>query len=294
VMDRLQMQREYESRLQAMRDRCGPRIDARASVQENVAASLHEARRKKEMKLVEGRASGAGGMVEESDKLKSLQDVKYTGNVKEYVVEMQKEAANHGRHWLIYRRQHRSYQRMWEEETMVLGMLYIIIDFAMNYSHDHLTETLSEFFAKYQTTLLPVVVWFLAPTVSDGRVEVQRHSRVYISEDRRHSNNFVQKVLDDLLAHFKGIMGKEAAGVGECMMECMMRRLCVWSDGCGGQFKNKWQMRGVEPLTMMFFLKAFSPRVLRRDRTDEQKFSKSSSLGCFSAFCCFLPAPSHR
>ena len=44
VMDRLQMQREYESRLQAMRDRCGPRIDARASVQENVAASLHEAR----------------------------------------------------------------------------------------------------------------------------------------------------------------------------------------------------------------------------------------------------------
>ena len=53
------------------------------------------------MKLVEGRASGAGGTVEESDKLKSLQDVKYTGNVKEYMEEMQKEAANHGRHWLI-------------------------------------------------------------------------------------------------------------------------------------------------------------------------------------------------
>ena len=61
---------------------------------------------------------------------------------------------------------------------------------------------------------------------------------MYLSEDRRHSNNFVQKVLDDLLAHFKGIMGKEAAG----LEECMMRRLCVWSDGCGGQFKNKWQM----------------------------------------------------
>ena len=37
-----------------------------------------------------------------------------------------------------------------------------------------------------------------------------------------------------------------------------------------------WQ-RGIEPLTMMFFLRAFSPRVLRRDRTDEQKFSKSSN-----------------
>jgi len=36
-------------------------------------------------------------------------------------------------------------------------------------------------------------------------------------------------------------------------------------------------LRGVEPLTMIFFLRAFSPRVLRRDRTDEQKFSKSSN-----------------
>jgi hypothetical protein len=51
-----------------------------------------------------------------------------------------------------------SYQRMWQAETMVPGMLYIIMDFAMNYSHDHLTETQSEFFAKNQTTLLPVVV----------------------------------------------------------------------------------------------------------------------------------------
>ena len=61
---------------------------------------------------------------------------------------------------------------------------------------------------------------------------------MYLSEDRRHSNNFVQKVMDDLLAHFKGIMEEQAAGVEEFMMQ----RLCVWSDGCGGQFKNKWQM----------------------------------------------------
>jgi hypothetical protein len=127
---------------------------------------------------------------------------------------------------------------MWEEETMVPGMLYIILDFAMNYSHEHLTETQTEFSSKNQTTLLPVVVWFLAPTGVDGKFELQQHSRVYLSEDRRHSNNFVQKVMDDLLAHFKGIMEEQAAGVEACMMQ----RLCVWSDGCGGQFKNKWQM----------------------------------------------------
>ena len=33
-------------------------------------------------------------------------------------------------------------------------------------------------------------------------------------------------------------------------------------------------IRGVEPLTMMFFLKGLLPRVLRRDRADEQKFFK--------------------
>ena len=69
-------------------------------------------------------------------------------------------------------------------------------------------------------------------------MEVQQHSRVYLSEDRRHSNNFVQKVIYDLLGHFKGIMEEQAAGMGACMMQ----RLCVWSDGCGGQFKNRWQI----------------------------------------------------
>jgi len=45
-------------------------------------------------------------------------------------------------------------------------------------------------------------------------------------------------VMDDLLAHFKVIMAEQAAGLEACMMQ----RLCVWSDGCGGQFKNRWQM----------------------------------------------------
>jgi len=190
------------------------------------------------MQTVDARASGPRGTVEGSDKLKCLLEVKYTGTVKEYMEEMQKEAARHRRFWCVYRVQQGAYHRMGEEETMVPGMLYTIMDFAMKYSHNDREETQAEFFAKNQTTLLPVVVWFLAPTDSDGKMEVQQHSRVYLSEDRRHSNNFVQKVLDDLLPHFKGVMEKATAGVEECAI----RRLCLWSDGCGGQFKNKWQM----------------------------------------------------
>ena len=130
---------------------------------------------------------------------------------------------------------------------MVPGMLYIIMDFAMNYSHNHLEETQSELSAKNQTTMLPVVVWFLAPTGIDEKREVQQHSRVKLGEDRRHSNNFVQKVLDDLLTHLKGVMEEAAAWVEGCAMR---RLYACGATGVGGssrtsgRYKNWWISRG--------------------------------------------------
>ncbi|KAM3569961.1 hypothetical protein VYU27_007957 [Nannochloropsis oceanica] len=78
--------------------------------------------------------------------------------------EMQREAARFGRHWRVHVTQQKAYQRMGGEDTMVPWKLYTIMDFAMNYSHDHREETQAEFLAKNQTTLLPIVVWFLTPT----------------------------------------------------------------------------------------------------------------------------------
>ncbi|KAM3568194.1 hypothetical protein VYU27_009681 [Nannochloropsis oceanica] len=85
-----------------------------------------------------------------------------------------------------------------------------------------------------QTTLLPVVVWFLAPTGRARKLKMQQHSRVYLSTDRRHSNNLVQNMLDNSLAHLKEVTREPAAGVEECAM----RRLSVWSDWCKGHFKK--------------------------------------------------------
>ena len=99
------------------------------------------------MVAVESRASGAGGTVEEGDILRTLQVTGFKGTVGQYMKEMGMEAAGYGRHSQVRWAQHGSYQCMWEEETMVPGMLYIIMDFAMNYSHEHLTETQTEFFA---------------------------------------------------------------------------------------------------------------------------------------------------
>ena len=68
--------------------------------------------------------------------------------------------------------------------------------------------------------------------------EVQQHSRVYSSADRHHTNNFVQVVLNDVLAYFKGVMEK----VAERSVDFFMKRMCLWSDGCAAQFKNRFQM----------------------------------------------------
>ena len=48
----------------------------------------------------------------------------------------------------MYRKHQGAYHRMGKKETMVPGVLYIIMGFAMNYSHDHLIEVQSTFFAK--------------------------------------------------------------------------------------------------------------------------------------------------
>ncbi|KAM3567911.1 hypothetical protein VYU27_009951 [Nannochloropsis oceanica] len=92
---------------------------------------------------------------------------------------------------------------------MVPGRLYKIMDFAMNYSHDHREEAQAEFFAKNQTTLLPLVVWFRAPTGLDGKLKMQQRVRVYLTAERRHSNNFLQKVLDCFLAQFKEVLRQQ-------------------------------------------------------------------------------------
>jgi hypothetical protein len=62
------------------------------------------------------------------------------------------------------------------------------LDFAMNYGHEHLEEMVNEWFSRAQTTILPAIVWFRR-----GVDVVQQHI-LYISDDTRHSNLFVQKV----------------------------------------------------------------------------------------------------
>jgi len=67
---------------------------------------------------------------------------------------------------------------------------------------------------------------------------MHRHSRVYTSADRQHTHNFVKVVLDDVLAYYKAVMEEAAGG----QKGFFLRRMCLWSDGCAAQFKNRFQM----------------------------------------------------
>ena len=99
----------------------------------------------------------------------------------------------------------------------------------MNFSHEAKEETQSGWFARNQTTLLPAVVWY-----RDKDGVLHQEYRRYVSDDRRHNNRFVQQTMEELISHYASIM--ESKGLTP------ITHVHIWSDGCGGQFKNRWQL----------------------------------------------------
>ena len=84
----------------------------------------------------------------------------------------------------------------------------------MKYSHLHLEETSGEHWCHHQTTIVPVVVY--------KRVEgvVQAHSRVFMTDDLKHSNQMVQHIMQAVIAQEKNKQKK-------------LSHVHMWSDGCG-------------------------------------------------------------
>ena len=106
--------------------------------------------------------------------------------------------------------------------------IVILLDFSMNYAHDHNDSTQSEWWSGHQSTLLPIVVYSRTP---DGKV-VRTRSHIYISPDPKHSNAFVQHALNEIIDEYKLEFTQEGRE---------LKHVFVWSDGCAAQFKNKYQ-----------------------------------------------------
>ena len=119
--------------------------------------------------------------------------------------------------------------------TLKEGGASVTLDFSQNYPHDHPDETQSEWFNKPQSALLPVVIAIGVPD-GEGRLKVEQHPRFYVSNHLKHTTKFVQMVMRDCLAYVKVVMEKKGV---------VLKELDIWSDGCGGQFKNRYQMKWV-------------------------------------------------
>ena len=105
------------------------------------------------------------------------------------------------------------------------GSIVVIADFAMNYTHEHLTEFGEEHWAAWQTTVLPVVVYWRG----ENSV-VWAEDYVGLSDDLNHGNASVQHVLEDVVQFYRQRL---LTKTGE-----HLRAVSFWSDGCAGQFKN--------------------------------------------------------
>ena len=128
----------------------------------------------------------------------------------------------------------------------------ILLDYSMNYPHEHMDQTQSEWWSSHQSTILPAVsyyrdkhgtvwarshVYAIETKESDsgpGTYHYYRFSpttqtsRRYMSPDPNHSNAFVQHVLDEIVNEYKEEFKIEGRDGG-------LQHVHVWSDGCAAQ-----------------------------------------------------------
>ena len=126
-------------------------------------------------------------------------------------------------HAFIAREQADTFDKQIDE--LVPGVLLILADYSMNYGHEHQDAEQQEWWSAWQSTLLPVIVYY-----KDEHGVVWAESFCFLSEDLNHSNGFWQHAAEKILDHYTGKM--QAMGTP-------LTDILVWSDGCAGQFKQK-------------------------------------------------------
>lgn len=134
-------------------------------------------------------------------------------------------------HNFIAHRQAESFDRC--IDNLPWGHVVYLLDFSMNWGHEHGEEAQQEWWTSWQTTLLPAVAYRRVRRF-DGDTEgvVVAESRVFVSADLNHSNAMVQWIIAKLIAQDKETF--EKAGFP-------LKSVHLWSDGCAGQFKTKTQ-----------------------------------------------------
>ncbi|CAM9293724.1 unnamed protein product, partial [Choristocarpus tenellus] len=116
------------------------------------------------------------------------------------------------------------------------GHAAMSIDFSSQLPHSHQDLTQQEFFILLLTALL-TIVWWLRDTREGEKLgggRIWAHSTTICSEDRSQDNEFVQNAMEMFIGSHLMPFAREYGQT--------LKVLHIWSDGCGSQFKNRWQM----------------------------------------------------
>ena len=102
------------------------------------------------------------------------------------------------------------------------GDVLLIMDFATNYSHHKQDEVHGAFWCRKQTTLHPIIAYYPCPCKCGHLVcdEI-----MILSNDLKHDNFAVNTFVEKALTHLRE-------------NKVMIKRLIMWSDNCGPQYKS--------------------------------------------------------
>ena len=102
------------------------------------------------------------------------------------------------------------------------GDILLIMDFATNYSHHKQDEVHGAFWCRKQTTLHPIIAYYPCPCKCGHLV---RDEIMILSNDLKHDSFAVNTFVEKALTHLRE-------------NEVTIKRLIMWSDNCGPQYKS--------------------------------------------------------
>ena len=102
------------------------------------------------------------------------------------------------------------------------GDILLIMDFATNYSHHKQDEVHGAFWCRKQTTLHPIIAYYPCPCKCGHLV---RDEIMILSNDLKHDSFAVNTFVEKALTHLRE-------------NKVTIKRLIMWSDNCGPQYKS--------------------------------------------------------
>ena len=108
------------------------------------------------------------------------------------------------------------------KKQLQVGDVLLIMDFATNYSHHKQDEEHGAFWCRKQTTLHPIIAYYPCPCKCGHLV----HDEIMIlSNDLKHDSFAVNTFVEKALRHLRE-------------NKVTIKRLIMWSDNCGPQYKS--------------------------------------------------------